>query len=70
MVVHPLSRLTLRQKVVPLATPISRVGARLPTEGRRSYEFDVATSAGLQVQPVKGSFSRPPSTRTCRMTKS
>lgn len=57
LVVHPLSRLTLRQKVVPLGTPISRVGARLPIEGTRQYEFDVATAAGLQVQPVKELFA-------------
>lgn len=57
VVVHPLASLTMRQKVVPLGTPISRVGARIPREGTRQYDVDVTPPSGVQVQPVQDLFA-------------
>jgi hypothetical protein len=57
LVVHPLATLTLRQQVVPLATPIARVGARLPKDGTRSYHVDVAAPPGVRVGRVDELFA-------------
>jgi len=57
LVVHPLATLTLRQQVVPLATPIARVGARLPKHGTRSYHLDVVVPPGVLVDGVNELFA-------------
>jgi hypothetical protein len=44
--VHPLAQLSVRQKVVPLGTPISRVGANRPAAGTRRYDVDADFGAG------------------------
>ena len=57
LVMHPLATLTLRQQVVPLATPISRMGARLPSDGVRSYHLDVTAPPGVRVEPARELFA-------------
>jgi hypothetical protein len=51
--VHPLGQLTVRQTVVPLATPITKFGSARPSDGD---EFDIKnatlTLAGGQATPV------------------
>ncbi|MFI7602520.1 DUF6603 domain-containing protein [Actinoplanes sp. NPDC049681] len=48
--VHPLATITARQRIAPLETPISRVGALLPTEGTRTYGLVVTAPAGVDVR--------------------
>jgi hypothetical protein len=51
LLVHPLSRLSIRQKVVPLNFAITRYGTTTPTE-ERYFEVDVTfVDSSLTVQP-------------------
>ena len=40
-IVHPLAELTVRQKVAPLGTTVTRVGANRPAAGPRRYDLDL-----------------------------
>jgi hypothetical protein len=55
--IHPFALLSLRQRVVPLGTSISRVGARLPRDGTRSYDLDVTAPTGVQVETLADLFA-------------
>jgi hypothetical protein len=58
--VHPLARVSVRQKVVPLATAVSRVGAARPVGGTRRYDLDAVTASGslhLAAAPVTDHFA-------------
>ena len=57
LVVHPFATLAVRQKVVPLDTAVTRVGARLPKDGARSYGIDLAGPAGTRVEPLRELFA-------------
>jgi Family of unknown function (DUF6603) len=57
LVAHPLAVVSMRQKVVPLDTPISRIGAALPTEGTRAYTLDVSGPAGMTIGTVHELFA-------------
>lgn len=46
VVAHPLSVISMRQRVIPLGRAISRVGAAVPTQGTRTYELDVTVPVG------------------------
>ena len=56
-VVHPRAQLSVRQKAAPLDTPISRVGARLPAAGTRSYTLAVTAPAGYTTSAVTDKFA-------------
>jgi hypothetical protein len=55
--IHPFALLSLRQRVVPLGTTISRVGARLPKDGTRSYDLAVTAPTGVQVETLTDLFA-------------
>jgi hypothetical protein len=57
LVVHPLAMVSVRQKVAPLGTTISRVGALRPRDGTRRYELDVQAPAGIRVQVLTDHFA-------------
>jgi hypothetical protein len=57
LVVHPLATVSVRQRVVPLASPISRVGALLPKAGTRQYDLDVVVPGGVRVEPLDELFA-------------
>jgi hypothetical protein len=57
VVVHPLARLSLRQKVAPLDVPISRLGGRVASTGTRSYHVTVTAPGGLVTSAVDGLFA-------------
>jgi hypothetical protein len=57
LVAHPLAVISMRQKVVPLDTPISRVGAAVPTEGTRAYTLDVSGPTGMTIGTVDELFA-------------
>ena len=40
-VVHPLAEVTVRQRVAPLGTTVTRVGANRPAAGPRRYDLDL-----------------------------
>jgi hypothetical protein len=53
---HPLGDLAVRQRVLPLDTPITKIGnARLPAEAR--FDLSVENVAGSQEQPVRDQFA-------------
>ena len=54
---HPLATLVGRQRIAPLDQPISRVGARRPAAGTRSYRLSVQAPAGVSVRPVAELFA-------------
>ena len=55
--VHPLATVSVRQKVVPLATAVTRVGAQRPKAGPRRYDVDVDTPIGIAATPVVDHFA-------------
>jgi hypothetical protein len=57
MVAHPLAVISMRQKVVPLGVPVSRVGAAVPTQGTRAYALDVGGPAGMMIGVVDDLFA-------------
>jgi hypothetical protein len=52
MPVHPLATITGRQRIAPLDTSISRMGARRPRAGTRAYRLDVTAPAGVAIEPA------------------
>jgi hypothetical protein len=56
-VVHPLAVLEVRQRIVPLGTPISRVSAARPLEGTRAYHLDVTGASGTATAAVQDLFA-------------
>ena len=56
VVAHPLAQISVRQRVVPLGTDVSRLGAALPTEGTRSYVLDI-DAPGLTAKRVDDLFA-------------
>ena len=70
ILIHPLSRLSLRQRVVPLDREIARSAARARAARGCSTLLSpasMATSKGSRPSP---STSRPPSSSICRTTRS
>ena len=57
VVAHPLAQITVRQRVVPLATSISRVGAAVPTGGTRTYDLDLTAPVGLATTIIDDLFA-------------
>jgi hypothetical protein len=57
LVVHPLGTVTVRQKVVPLGTLVTRYGAGRPAAGPRTYDLDVTSPAGITAQPLLDHFA-------------
>ncbi|GIH26577.1 hypothetical protein Aph01nite_48870 [Acrocarpospora phusangensis] len=59
-VVHPLAEVTVRQKVAPLGTTVTRVGVHRPLAGPRSYDLDLdlGGGAGLTAVPLHEQFAR------------
>jgi hypothetical protein len=57
LVVHPLATISVRQRVVPLAGPVSRIGALLPKDGTRRYDLDVSVPGGVRVEPLDELFA-------------
>jgi hypothetical protein len=57
LVVHPLGSVSVRQKLVPLGTLVTRYGAARPKDGPRAYELDVQSPAGIAAQPVLDHFA-------------
>jgi len=55
--VHPLAALTVRQKVVPLDTPVARFGATRPSDGTRFSVTVAAQDGGLAAEPVEDPFA-------------
>jgi hypothetical protein len=58
IVVHPVGLLTLREKVVPLTTPITRFGSTAPSDGDE-FEIGVVTVGGAveTTSPVRDQFA-------------
>jgi hypothetical protein len=57
LLVHPLGSLSVRQKVVPLGTRVTRIGALRPRTGARSYDLDVESPAGIAAAPLLDRFA-------------
>ena len=57
LVVHPFATVTMRQRIVPLGTTVTHIGARLPTEGARSYRLAVTAPAGVRSAPADDLFA-------------
>jgi hypothetical protein len=57
LVVHPLATVSVRQKVAPLGTTVSRVGAVRPRDGTRRYELDAQAPAGIGVRVQTDHFA-------------
>ena len=57
LVVHPLATVSVRQKVAPLGTTVSRVGALRPRDGTRRYELDTQAPAGIGVRVLTDHFA-------------
>jgi len=57
LVVHPLGTVSVRQKVAPLGTMITRYGAARPAAGPRTYDLDVTSPAGISAHPLLDHFA-------------
>jgi hypothetical protein len=57
LVVHPLGIITVRQKLVPLDTPVTRYGAARPKDGPGTYGLDVHSPTGIAAQPLLDRFA-------------
>ena len=60
MLAHPLARISVRQRVLPLDTRITRLGAHVPKGGPASFHAQVSangTTDGLDVSPVSDRFA-------------
>ena len=57
LLVHPLGTVSVRQKVVPLGTRVTRMGAQRPRAGARSYDLDVDGPAGVTAQALADQFA-------------
>lgn len=57
LLVHPLGTLSVRQKVVPLGTPVTRIGALRPKAGPGSYDLDVESPTGIVATPLVDRFA-------------
>ncbi|HEY2284832.1 MAG TPA: DUF6603 domain-containing protein [Streptosporangiaceae bacterium] len=57
LVAHPLARITVRQQIAPLGTPIERVGGRLPAAGTRSYTASLSAADGMASGAVADLFA-------------
>lgn len=54
---HPLAVISVRQKVVPLGTLVTRVGAQHPAAGPRAYDLDVEAAGGLAAVALTEEFA-------------
>jgi len=57
MLVHPLGTVSVRQKVVPLGTRVTRIGAQRPRAGARSYDLDVDGPPGVAAAALTDQFA-------------
>jgi hypothetical protein len=57
LVIHPLSELTGRQRVAPLDTLITRVGARRPFAGPTTYSLHMTVPTGVTVDHASELFA-------------
>jgi hypothetical protein len=57
LLVHPLGSVSVRQKVVPLSTAITRVGAQRPKAGSRSYDIDFDGPPGVVASALTDHFA-------------
>jgi len=57
MLVHPLGTVAVRQKVVPLGTRVTRIGAQRPRAGARTYDLDVDGPAGVTAAALTDQFA-------------
>jgi hypothetical protein len=57
LLVHPLASLSVRQKVVPLGTRVTRMGAQRPRAGTRTYDLDVDGPPGLTGEALTDQFA-------------
>ena len=60
IVAHPLATISVRQRVLPLHTLITRLGAHVPKGGPASYRVVLAgddTTDGLEVAPLTDKFA-------------
>jgi hypothetical protein len=55
--VHPLATLSVRQKVVPLGTRVTRMGAQRPRAGTRTYDLDIDGPPGLVGEALTDQFA-------------
>lgn len=54
---HPLARVSVRQKVIPLGRPITHVGARVPAGGVRAYDLTLTLPDGVIAGPLTDLFA-------------
>jgi hypothetical protein len=54
---HPLAVVSVRQKVVPLGVPVSRLGGRLAAAGSRAYSVALTLDPAVRTTPVTDLFA-------------